>query len=125
MAFFLALAVPMGNAQHFPPLDVDNPPQSKMVRGFSMCMTAKKDIAISPSQPLFTFHFTNPGATGFVLIDGIPVKIFYNEQDLLIHSHVSAGDHRFRLFLVHAAATTFMSTNDDFKYCQPNYYQSQ
>ena len=123
MAF--VLAAPLGTAQHFPPLDVDNPPNLKMVSGLSMCMTAKKDIANSPAQPLLTFHFTSPGATGVVLIDGIPLKIFHNEQDLVIHSHMPAGDHRFRLFLIHAAATTFISSNDDFKYCQPDYSQSQ
>jgi hypothetical protein len=82
------------------------------------CMTAKRDIPSDSVQPLLTFHFARPGASGVALIDGKVVKIFKNEQSLSIRAHVFAGDHQFVLHLDRPAENTFMSSNDDFKYCQ-------
>jgi hypothetical protein len=109
-------------AQHFPPLDQDNPPKSRTigaVGGYSFCMTAHRDIPANSTQPLFTFNFTAPGASGVALIDGKTVKTFQNEQRLLIRARVAEGDHRFVLHVDRPAENTFMSSNDDFKYCQP------
>jgi hypothetical protein len=124
IAYSLIFVVVAGtvHAQHFPPLDVDNPPKSRTISavgGYSFCMTAHRDIPSNSTQPLFTFNFTAPGASGVALIDGKTVKTFQNEQHLLIHASVSAGDHRFALHLDRQAENTFMSSNDDFKYCQP------
>jgi len=107
------------HAQHFPPLDVDKPAKSKTLGGYSFCMTARKAIPPNSSQPLFTFDFAAPGASGVVLIDGKTVKAFRDEQHLLIYADVVAGDHRFILRLDKPAANTLMSSNDNFKYCQP------
>jgi hypothetical protein len=115
---FLAVAGTV-HAQHFPPLDVDNPPKSRTGVGYSFCMTARKAIPTNSSQPLFTFDFAAPSASGVVLIDGKTVKTFRDEQHLLVYTHVLAGDHRFILRLDKPAANTLMSSNDDFKYCQP------
>ena len=82
-------------------------------------MTARNDIPANSPQPLFTFDFAAPGASGIVLIDGKSIKTFKNETHLLVHAHVLAGDHRFDLHLDKPAANTFMSSKDDFKYCQP------
>ena len=127
MAFFrialiLMIAAVAGtvHAQHFPPLDVDNPPKSRTISSigaYSFCMTAHRDIPVNST--LFTFNFVPPGASGAALIDGKIVAKFKNEQHLLIHGNVSAGDHRFVLSLDRPAENTFMSSNDDFKYCQP------
>jgi hypothetical protein len=46
------------------------------------------------------------------------VKTFKNEQRLSIRAHVFAGDHQFVLHLDRAAENTFMSSNDDVRYCQ-------
>ena len=62
-------------------------------------MTAHRDIPVNSTQPLFSFDFADPGASGVVLIDGKTVKTFQNEQHLLIYARVSAGDHRFNLTL--------------------------
>jgi hypothetical protein len=110
------------HAQHFPPLDVDNPPKSRTISavgGYSFCMTARRDIPANSPQPLFTFNFAAPGASGVALIDGKTVKTFQNEQHLLIRAGVSAGDHRFVLHVDKPAENTFMSSSEDFKYCQP------
>jgi hypothetical protein len=118
----LALVAFSAQAQHFPPLDQDNPPTSRTISpvgAYSFCMTAHRDIPANSTQPLFTFNFTAPGASGVVLIDGKTVKTFQNEQHLLIRAGVHAGDHRFVLHLDKSAENTFMSSNDDFKYCQP------
>jgi len=104
-------------AQRFPPLDVDNPPKSKTVRGYSFCMTARKDIPLNSAQPLFTFDFAAPGASGVVLIDGKTATTFKDKQHLLVSAQVSRGDHRFILRLDEPATLTLMSSNDDFKYC--------
>jgi hypothetical protein len=109
-------------AQHFPPLDVDNPPKSRTIKaqgGYSFCMTARRDIPANSTQPLFTFNFAAPGATGVASIDGKPVKTFENEQHLVIRATVSAGDHKFVLHVDKPAENTYMSSSDDFKYCQP------
>ena len=110
----LALVAFCAQAQHFPPLDRDPPPKSRTILGISFCMTAHRDI---PAQPLFTFDFADPGASGVALIDGKTVKTFQNEKHLIIYARVSAGDHRFNLTLDRPAENTFMSSNDDFKYC--------
>ena len=81
-------------------------------------MNARKDIAPNSAQPLFTFDFAAPGASGVVLIDGKTIKSFENERHLLIYARVLAGDHRFNLRLNRPAANTLMSSNDDFKYCK-------
>jgi hypothetical protein len=85
----------------------------------SFCMTAKQEIPSNSPHPLFAFHFARPGASGAALIDGKVVKIFKNEQRLSIRAHVFAGDHQFVLHLDRPAENTFMSSNDDFEYCQP------
>jgi hypothetical protein len=82
-------------------------------------MTARNDIPLASSQPLFTFGFAVPGASGVVSIDGKTIKTFKDEQHLLIYAHVLAGDHTFNLRLDKPAANTLMSSHDDFKYCQP------
>lgn len=120
IAFGALMAVALiGNAQSFPPLDVDNPPQSKVLRGVSFCMTARKDIPKDSSLPLFTFDFAPPGASGTVLIDGNAIKTFKDERHLVIYETVSAGNHMFVLHLDKAASNTAMSSHSDFKYCQP------
>ena len=108
-------------AQHFPPLNRDNPPKSRTISpvgAYSFCMTAHRDIPADSTQPLFTFNFAAPGASGVALIDGKTVKTFQNEQHLLIRALVSAGDHRFILRVNKPAENTFMSSSDDFKYCR-------
>ena len=89
------------------------------VGGYTFCMTADRDIPANSTQPLFTFNFAPPGASGVARIDGKTVKTFHNEQHLLIRAHVSRGDHRFILNVDRPAENTFMSSSDDFKYCQP------
>ena len=81
-------------------------------------MTAQRDIPSNSVQPLFAFHFARPGASGVALIDGKVVRIFKIEQRLSIRAHVFAGDHHFVLHLDRPAEITFMSSNDDFEYCQ-------
>jgi len=81
-------------------------------------MTAHRDIPANSTQPLFTFNFAAPGASGVASIDGKTVTTFRNEQHLLIRARVAAGDHRFVLHVDSPAENTFMSSNDDFKYCQ-------
>jgi hypothetical protein len=118
----LALVAFGAQAQHFPPLDRDNTARSRTIGGgggYSFCMTAHRDITANSAQPLLTFNFAAPGASGVALIDGTPVKTFKNEQHLLIRARVSKGDHRFVLYMDKAAENTFMSSSDDFKYCQP------
>jgi hypothetical protein len=118
----LALVAFGAQAQHFPPLDRDNTAKSRTIGGgggYSFCMTAYRVIPANSAQPLFTFNFAARGASGVALIDGTPVKTFKNEQHLLIRARVSKGDHRFVLYLDKAAENTFMSSSDDFKYCQP------
>jgi hypothetical protein len=86
---------------------------------YSLCMIAHRDIPSNSVQPLFTFDFAPPGASGVALIDGKIVKIFKNEQRLSIRAHVFAGDHQFVLHLDRPAENTSMSGNGDFKYCPP------
>ena len=110
------------HAQHFPPLDIDNPPKSRTISsvgGYSFCMTAHRDIAANSTQPLFTFNFAAPGASGVALIDGKTVTTFQNEKHLVIRTRVSKGDHMFVLRVNKPAENTFMVSSDDFKYCQP------
>lgn len=85
----------------------------------SFCMTANRDISMNSVQPLFTFYFAPPGASGAALIDGKIVQTFRNEQRLSIRADVSAGEHQFALRLDRSAGNTSMSSNDDLKYCQP------
>jgi hypothetical protein len=85
---------------------------------YSFCVTAQRDIPGNSVQPLFAFHFARPGATGVARIDGKVVKIFKNERSLSIRAHVFAGDHQFVLHLDRPAKNTFMSSNEDFRYCQ-------
>jgi hypothetical protein len=99
-------------------LAADSAGHSVSAGASSFCMTAKRDIPNNSVQPLFAFHFARPGASGVTLIDGKVVKKFKNEQRLSIRAHVFAGDHQFVLHLDRPAGNTFMSTNDDFKYCQ-------
>jgi len=120
IAFGVLTAVALvGSAQSFPPLDVDTPPQSRVLRGVSFCMTARKDIPQNSSLPLFTFNFAAPGASGTVLLDGKAIKTFKDERHLVVYENVLAGDHRFELRLDKAASNTAMSSHSEFKYCQP------
>jgi hypothetical protein len=85
---------------------------------YSFCVTAQQDIPGNSVEPLFAFHFASPGATGVARIDGKIVKIFENEQRLSIRAHVPAGDHQVVLHLDRPSKSTFMSSNDNFRYCQ-------
>jgi hypothetical protein len=85
----------------------------------SFCMTARRDIPNNSLQPLLSFHFAAPGASGSALIDGKVVKDFKNEQHLSIRAHVLPGNHQLLLRLDRPAENTFMSSNDDFAYCPP------
>jgi hypothetical protein len=118
VAGFQAIALTL-SAQHFPPLDRDNPAKSRPVLRDQYCMTARKSIPSNSPEPLFAYDFAAPGASGQALIDGKVVASFKNEQHLLIHAAVSSGNHQFRLVLDKPATLTFMNSNDDFKYCQP------
>ena len=89
------------------------------VDAYSFCMTARRDIPNNSVQPLFTFNFTPPGASGVALIDGKIVKVFRNEQHLSIRADVPAGDYQFALHLDKPVENTSISSNDDFKYCAP------
>jgi hypothetical protein len=89
------------------------------VGAYSFCMTARRDIPNNSVQPLLTFDFAPPGASGVALIDGKIVKIFKNEQCLSIRTDVLAGDHQFVFHLDRPVENTSMSINDDFKYCPP------
>jgi hypothetical protein len=113
-----AIAFTLG-AQHFPPLDRDNPPKSRVVLRDQYCMTARKSISSSSAAPLFTYDFAAPGASGKALIDGKTVMSFKDQQHLRVYAGVAPGDHQFRLILEKPASLTFMVSNDDFKYCQP------
>jgi len=81
-------------------------------------MTAAKNIAVNAATPLFSFDFAAPGASGAVLIDGTAVQVFKDEQHVRIRAEVSAGNHMFNLKLVKPTALTFMSSNEQFKYCR-------
>lgn len=85
--------------------------------GASFCMNAQRDIPNNSAQPLFTFNFAPPGASGVALIDGQIVKTFKNEQHLSIRADVFAGDHQFALHLDRPVENTSTSSNEDFKYC--------
>ena len=115
---FLSTVVTI-SAQHFPPLDRDNPPKSRMVTREQYCMTAHKSLSSNSASPLFTYHFSTPGVSGIVSIDGKTVMTFKNQQHLRVYAAVSAGNHQFKLILDKPATLTFMVSNDDFKYCQP------
>jgi hypothetical protein len=97
------------------PADADAAPMS----AYSFCMTVRRNITRNSAQPLFTFHFASPGASGVALIDGTIVKMFRNEPRLAIRADVSAGDHQFALRLDKPAGNPSMSGNDGFEYCQP------
>ena len=118
-AIVLALVALTCSAQHFPPLDQDNPPKSRTVSGLDFCMTARKSIPLKSSSPLFTFDFASPGASGIVLIDGEKIASFKDESHLTVYAAVSAGNHNFQLRLDKPATNTSMSSHEDFKYCQP------
>jgi hypothetical protein len=107
------------SAQHFPPLDRENPPKSRTVLRDQYCMTARKNIPANSAVPLFTYDFAAPGASGKALIDGTTVTSFKDQQHVRIYAGVLPGDHQFRLILDKPASLTFMASNDDFKYCQP------
>jgi hypothetical protein len=118
--FIAGLAVALTvSAQHFPPLDRDDPPKSRAVLSDQYCMTARKTIPSNSAVPLFTYDFAAPGASGKALIDGNSVATFKDEQHLRVRADVSPGNHQFRLILDKPASLTFMVSNDDFKYCQP------
>jgi len=108
----------VARAQHFPPLDQDNPPKSRQVHGLSFCMTARKSIPLNSAMPLFTFEFDAPGATGYAYLDGKQIMTFKNAQHLKIYGEAGVGDHRFNLRLTKPTTNTKMSSNDDFKYCK-------
>ncbi len=98
------------------------PPKSRTIKagdGFSFCMTARHDMPANSTQPLFTFNFAAPGASGVALIDGKTVKTFQQEQHVLIRASVPAGDHGFVLRVNKRAENTLMISSDDFKYCKP------
>jgi hypothetical protein len=106
------------HAQHFPPLDRDNPPKSRTVQNEGYCMMAGQDISIKSTDPLFSFDFASPGASGVIIIDGNAVQVFKEEQHVRVHAEVSAGKHMFNLKLIKPTALTFMTSNSHFKYCQ-------
>jgi hypothetical protein len=116
-SLYLVLVACGAQAQHFD--DPLKPRTISAVGGYTFCMTAHRDISANSTQPLFTFKFAMPGASGLASIDGKTVQTFRNEQRLLIRAQVPAGDHRFILHVDKPAEITFMSSNDDFKYCQP------
>ncbi len=130
-ALFWACVTAVAHLQKFPTLFLDSASLQALVQSdlalaqspseedYSVCMTAQHDIPHYSAQPLFTFDFAPPGASGVALIDGKIVKIFRNEQRLSIRADVFAGDHRFVLHLDKPAETTSMSSNADFKYCPP------
>ncbi|MBZ5579651.1 MAG: hypothetical protein LAP40_24110 [Acidobacteriia bacterium] len=97
----------------------DSPAPPASLGAYSFCMTAKRDIPSSSVQPLFTFDFVRPGASGIATIDGKVVKVFKNEQRLAVRAHVLAGDHQFTLRLDRPAKSAFMPGNADFEYCRP------
>ena len=84
---------------------------------YSFCMTAQRDIPSNSPQPLLSFHFAAPGASGTALIDGRVVRVFKNEQHVSIRAHVLTGEHQFLLHLDRPAKNTLISSNDDFRYC--------
>ncbi|HEX4135623.1 MAG TPA: hypothetical protein VHY84_13495 [Bryobacteraceae bacterium] len=90
---------------------------SATLGAYSFCMTALRDIPNNSLQPLFTFNFTAPGASGVALIDGKIVNTFKNEQRLSIRADVFAGDHQFVLHLDRPVENTSISSNEDFQYC--------
>lgn len=112
------LVAVVSTAQHFPPLDQDNPPKSRQVHGLGFCMTARKSIPLKSALPLFTFEFNPPGATGYASLDGKQIMTFKNEQHLRIYGEVAAGNHMFYLRLTKPTTNTQMSSHDDFKYCR-------
>lgn len=93
--------------------------RSRPEEEYGVCVTAQRDIPGTSAQPLLTFVFAPPGASGDALIDGTIVKKFRNEQRLSIRADVSAGDHRFALHLDGPFENTSISSNDDLKYCPP------
>lgn len=86
---------------------------------YSFCMTAHHDIPNNSDQPLFTFNFAPPGASGVALIDGKIARIFRNEQQLAIRADVSAGDHQFVLNLDKPVEYTSTPGSNDVGYCAP------
>jgi hypothetical protein len=62
-------------------------------------MTARKGISHTSPQPLFTFGFAAPGASGVVFIDKQKIKTFKDEQRVLIYADVSPGNHQFYIQL--------------------------
>lgn len=74
--------------------------------------------AQSVRSAAFAFNFARPGASGVALIDGKAVKLFRYEQRLSVRAHVFAGNHQFVLYPDKPAQNTFVSSNDDFEYCQ-------
>lgn len=86
---------------------------------YSFCMTAQRDIPSNSLQPLLSFRFAAPGASGTALIDGKVVTVFKNERRLSIRAHVLPGDHHFLLRLDRPVENTFIATNGDFAYCSP------
>jgi hypothetical protein len=96
----------------------DSPAPPASLDAYSFCMTAKRDIPSNSEQPLLTFHFVRPGASGVATIDGRVVKVFKNEERLSVRAQVPAGDHQFALRLDRPAKSAFMPSNADFEYCQ-------
>jgi hypothetical protein len=89
------------------------------VGAYNVCVTTQRDIPSNSVQPLFSFKFARPGASGAALIDGKVVKMFESEQRLSIRAHVFAGDHQFVLRLDRPAESVLISRNDDFEDCPP------
>lgn len=104
--------------QHFPWLDRDNPAKTRIVEHEGYCMTADQTLSAASPEPVFTFDFLPPGASGKVQIDGKTVQTFKAEQHLRVHADVPKGDHRFNLSLDQPATLTFMVSSDHFKYCR-------
>ena len=128
-ALFWACVTSVARSRTFPPLFRDPLSLQALVqRNLALarsqseegtCMTAYRTITNDSVEPLLTFDFAPPGASGVALLDGKIVKTFRNEQRVLIRADVSAGDHRFELRLDRSDEDTSMSSNDDFKYCAP------
>lgn len=85
---------------------------------YNFCMGTQREIPSNSLQPLLSFDFAAPGASGTALIDGKVVKVFENEQSLSIRAHVLPGNHQFLLHLDRPAESTFMSSNVSLESCQ-------
>jgi hypothetical protein len=102
----LVLPTLICGAQTFPPKDRENPPKSRVLDNMSALMCARNNVPLNSSQPLLTFGFSTPGASGAVFIDGEKIQTFADAKHLEVRAQVSAGQHRFDLRLAKPATLT-------------------